>query len=72
MEQQRIDRPFGIECVRVSIDLRMGEGWEYRVVEYVGRERQVIDSGCVSSVQVALRVCAEVLDYISEDGRDPF
>lgn len=61
MEQLRIERPFGIECVRTLIDLDTRHGWRWSVIEFVAGERHVIDSGVARSASAALLECSDVL-----------
>lgn len=60
-EQLFLDRPFGVECVRASIDFRPGEGWVWKVGEWLDGRSHVWDSGVARSSQSALDAVASCL-----------
>lgn len=62
--QLYIVRPFGIEGLWCQVQLVMGEGWEWKVMEFQDGGWSVIDSGTARSSRGALRALRTCLTYL--------
>lgn len=67
MEQLVIERPFGVECLRVAIDFDPGNGWRWRVSEWLAGHSKIVNRGVASSSRKALQAVLEVLSDLDDD-----